>query len=122
MELETLERRLNEPRDGQTAAAFLERQEYRKQIARTRPDLIDLMTVLQETRPEGVLLDSLVFELGKPVEIKGQADSYEQAYEFHKNLSGKSGVSKPQLIEPAMDEKTRKVKFAIQFAYRHFSR
>lgn len=121
-ELKSLEATLSQSAQGKQALELLERQDYRRQIAKVRPDLLELLTMLQETQPAGVFFDSLVFELGKPVEVKGQADSYEKVYELHKNLSGKSGISQPRLIEPSMDEKTRKVKFAVQFGYRHFSR
>lgn len=121
-ELKNLEQYLLQSQEGQNAAGLLSRQEYRRQVARVRPDLLDLLTLLQKAEPEGVFLDSLLFELGKPVEVKGQADSYEKVYEFHKNLTGESGISQPRLIEPSMDEKTRKVKFTVRFDYRHFSK
>ena len=121
MELKQLETLLSETQGENAVAALLARQEYRKQIARVRPDLIELLTVLQKAQPEDVFLDSLLFDLHKPVEIKGQAPSYEKAYEFHKNLTGSIGIGQVRLIEPTLDEKSKKVSFTIRFSYRHFS-
>lgn len=121
MELRALERHLSASEEGQTARQLLALMEYRRQVAQARPDLLDLLDILRQVQPEGLLLDQFTFERGKPVELRGIAASYEQAYEFQKNLQQRSEVRQVQLLEPTLDEKTKKVNFRIRFAYRNFS-
>jgi hypothetical protein len=120
-ELKTLEQRLSAVEEGKTAQQLLAMMEYRRQVAQARPDLLELLDLLRQVQPEGLLLDQFTFERGKPVELRGIADSYEQAYEFQKKLQQSSEVRQIQLLEPTFDEKTRKINFRIRFAYRTFS-
>lgn len=120
-ELRILQQQLSTAEKGQTAQQMLQMMEFRKQVAAARPDLLELLDLLRQTQPEGLLLDQFLFERGKPVELRGVAASYEQAYEFQKNLQNRNEFRQVQLIEPTLDEKTRKVNFRIRFLYRNFS-
>jgi Tfp pilus assembly protein PilN len=95
--------------------------DYRQHVAKARPDLLELLDLLRQVQPEGLLLDQFTFERGKPVELRGIADSYEQAYEFQKKLQQRSEIRQVQLLEPTLDEKTKKINFRIRFLYRSFS-
>jgi Tfp pilus assembly protein PilN len=120
-ELRTLEQRLSAAEEGKTAQQLLAMMDYRQQVAQARPDILELLDILRQVQPEGLLLDQFTFERGKPVELRGIADSYEQAYEFQKNLQQRSEIRQVQLLEPTFDEKTKKVNFRIRFMYRTFS-
>lgn len=120
-ELRILQQQLSTAEKGQTAQQMLQMMEFRKQVAAARPDLLELLDLLRQTQPEGLLLDQFLFERGKPVELRGTAASYEQAYQFQKNLQQRNEFRQVQLIEPTLDEKTKKVNFRIRFLYRNFS-
>ncbi|HOK67046.1 MAG TPA: PilN domain-containing protein [Anaerohalosphaeraceae bacterium] len=120
-ELRILQQQLSTAEKGQTAQQMLQMMEFRKQVAAARPDLLELLDLLRQTQPEGLLLDQFLFERGKPVELRGVAASYEQAYQFQKNLQQRNELRQVQLIEPTLDEKTKKVNFRIRFLYRNFS-
>ncbi|HPY76333.1 MAG TPA: PilN domain-containing protein [Anaerohalosphaeraceae bacterium] len=120
-ELRTLQRRLSVSDEGQTAQQLLAMMDYRQHVAKARPDLLELLDLLRQVQPEGLLLDQFTFERGKPVELRGIADSYEQAYEFQKKLQQRSEIRQVQLLEPTLDEKTKKINFRIRFLYRSFS-
>lgn len=120
-ELRLLQKQLTAAEKGQSAQEMLQRMEFRKQVAAARPDILELFDILRQTQPEGLILDQFLFERGKPVELRGTAGSYEQAYEFLKNLQKRNELRQAQLLEPALDEKTKKVTFRIRFLYRNFS-
>lgn len=120
-ELKILQQQLSTAEKGQTAQQMLQMMEFRKHVAAARPDVLELLDLLRQAQPEGLLLDQFLFERGKPVELRAIASSYEQAYEFQKNLQKRSEFRQVQLIEPTLDEKTKKVNFRIRFLYRNFS-
>lgn len=121
VELSSLQRQLSQEEEGQTAQRLLQQMEYRRQVAQTRPDLLALLDIIRQVMPEEMLLDQVLFERGKPVELRGVAVSYEQTYEFQKNLQQRGDIRQVQLVEPTFDEKSKKVNFTIRFAYRNFS-
>jgi len=120
-ELRLLQKQLTAAEKGQSAQQMLQMMEFRKQVAAARPDIIELLEILRQSQPEGLILDQFLFERGKPVELRGTAGSYEQAYEFLKNLQKRNELRQAQLLEPTLDEKTKKVTFRIRFLYRNFS-
>lgn len=121
VELRNLQKQLIREAEGKTAQRLLQQMEYRQQIAQTRPDLLELLDIIRQVLPEGMLLDQVLFERGKPVELRGTAASYEQTYEFQKSLQKRGDIRQVQLVEPTFDEKTKKVNFTIRFQYRNFS-
>lgn len=120
-ELRILQEQLSTAEKGQTAQQMLQMMELRKQVAAARPDLLELLDLLRQAQPEGILLDQFLFERGKPIELRATASSYEQAYEFQKKLQQRNECRQVQMIEPVLDEKTKKVNFRIRFLYRNFS-
>ena len=108
--------------DDLTVQQVLGEQAYRETVARARPDIMDLFQRIQTCRGK-TLLDTIEFEKGKPTKITATADSYDAAYQFQKELEAqnKNVITKSRLLEPRLDQKTKKVKFTITFHYRNFS-
>jgi hypothetical protein len=121
MQVGQLHRELASEVDDLKAEALLLRQNYQEAVARARLEVLELFEVLQASR-DGLLLDSIEYEAGKPVKLVASAGSYEQVYGFQKRLLAQNGVSQVRLIDPRMDERTRQVRFSMQFQYKHFTK
>lgn len=121
VQLNTLQRQLTQAEQGQTAQRLLQEIGYRRQVAQVRPDMLELLDILRQVLPEEIILDQFLFERGRPVELRAVASGFEQAYEFQKKLQSRSEIRQVQLVEPTLDERTRKVNFTIRFMYRNFS-
>ena len=93
-----------------------------KTVARHRPDMLELLTVLNAGKNEGVVLDSLHFKKGQPVTIAGQAGTTEQMWAFEKNLRAQKDMTNVAIVNPTQDSKTKKIKFTITFSYKGFSK
>ena len=104
------------------AGAIIEKENVRKLIASERPDVLDLMTKVNSSGPEGLMLDSFKFQKKQPVTISGRGKSYDQLYEFQKNLMAKSGISEVKILSPNLDEKKNEVSFKITFHYKNFTK
>ncbi len=93
-----------------------------KTVARHRPDLLELLAVLNAGKNDGIVLDSLHFKKGQPVTIAGQAGTTEQMWAFEKNLRTQKDVTNVAIVNPTQDSKTKKIKFTITFSYKGFSK
>jgi hypothetical protein len=120
LETQQLRRELEVQVDGVKAQTILQQQAYQEAVARARVDMIALLEAIQDSR-DGILLDSIEFEQGKPVKLVAVAGGYEQVYGFQKRLEDKDGVNQVRLIDPRLDERTRQVRFTLQFHYQHFT-
>lgn len=121
-ELNSIRRHLIEEQSSQNARDLLGRMKYRQQVAQSRPDLLDLLNLILQAKPEQILLDKFTFEMGRSAEIQAHADSYERVNEFQKKLQDRKTIQHVKQIDPTFDEKSKKIKFTIRFTYRNFSR
>jgi len=99
---------------------FTQRQKLLKSVALQRPDLLRLLTEMNSTEHEGIVLSSVHFKKGNPVTVKGQADAEEQVWKFQKSLNSKKGI-KNALIEN-ITPKDDKRDFSITFHYGRFTK
>jgi len=100
---------------------LLEEQNIIKSIAAQRPDLLNLLTVINTCGPEGVMLDHFSFKKGRAVTLGGQAKSQEQIYQFQENLKNQDGISTVRIPNKTFDEKKKHLTFTIIFDYKNFS-
>ncbi len=107
--------------DGLSAKTILQRQAYRQSVARIRLDVLELLMTIQDSR-DGLLLDAIEFEAGKPIRLTASAGGYDQVYGFQKRLAERVGVSGVQLIDPRLDDKTGQVRFTLQFHYHYYTK
>ena len=121
LQVRQLHRELSAEVNGLGAEALLQRQTYQEATARARLDVLELIEAIQASR-DGMLLDSIEFEKGKPVKLVATAGGYEQVYGFQKRLEAQNGVSQVRLIDPRMDDRTRQVRFTLQFHYKNFTK
>jgi len=97
-------------------------QNLRKQVAEQRPDMLDLLTKINDSLQPGMLLDSFTFQKGKPVTISTYASSYEVAYKFEEELKKKAGIGDVKLLDRTFDERRNRVNFKVTLAYYQFSK
>lgn len=123
-ELQALDVQMQAPHQKTTADMILSRQEFRQRIAKVRPDVKELLTLLGTCAGKDVILDNFSFKKGQPVRITAKAGSFEQVYQFQKKLAEQAaaGISDIKLITPTADEKSGKVQFTMTFGYKGFGR
>jgi hypothetical protein len=104
------------------AGVLIEQQSMRKTIAQHRPDMLDLLTKINQSEPEGMILDTFMFKKGQAVTITGSCKSYDQLYEFQKKLGDQSGIREVKIQNSAFDKKKGKVGFKMAFHYKNFTK
>ncbi|MFH1716753.1 MAG: hypothetical protein ABIF19_05335 [Planctomycetota bacterium] len=100
---------------------LVERQQLIKTIARERPDLLDLLKLVNESGEKGITLNSLYFKKGQMVTVTGQTSGNDQLSKFEKALQGKKGVEKVNCTANT-DAKTKKITFTMTFHYKTFTK
>jgi hypothetical protein len=115
-------RRWNELVTRPDFEAARQHQALLKTVARYRPDMLELLAILNTGKNEGIVLDSLHFKKGQPVTIAGQAGTTQQVWAFEESLRAQKDVTNVTILNPTPDSKTKKVKFTITFNYKGFSK
>lgn len=99
---------------------FAARQKLLNAVALQRPDLLELLGIINSTEHDGIVLSSVHFKKGQPVALKGEANNMEDLYKFQKSLRDKKGIEEP-LIESETPKDENKREFTITFHYGHFT-
>ncbi|MBN2314762.1 MAG: hypothetical protein JXM79_12600, partial [Sedimentisphaerales bacterium] len=71
---------------------LVERQQLIRAVAQERPDMLDLLKLVNESGENGITLNSLQFKKGQLVAIGGQAGNNDQLRDFEKSLQDKKGI------------------------------
>ena len=85
-------------------------------IASHRPDVLGVITAINESGSSGMMLDSFDYKAGK-ITIASFAKSWEQMYEFEKKIKANKNLTEVQIIGPSYDEKKKRVDFKLQCKY-----
>lgn len=102
--------------------ASLQQQTLVKTVARHRPDILELLTLISAGQNEGVVLDTLHFKKGQAVSVTGQADNMEQMWKFQANLRERKEIKSADIMNATPDAKTNKTKFTITFQYKELTK
>jgi len=100
---------------------LVKKQQLIKTVARERPDLLDLLKVVNESGERGITLTTLFFKKGQPVSISGQASSNDQLSRYEKNLQNTKGIEKVNYTANT-NTKSKKITFTMTFNYKNFSK
>jgi len=100
---------------------LVKRQQLIKTVARERPDLLDLLKLVNESGEKGITLTGLNFKKGQPVSITGNASSNDQLSRFEKNLQKTKGIEKVNYTANT-NTKSKKITFTMTFHYKNFSK
>jgi hypothetical protein len=121
-EIRVIRQALTAAHQDTTGEKIIARQQMRERVARARPDMQELLTILNTCAGNDVLVDSFSFKKGQNTRIVAKTGSFERVYAFQKKLQESAGISNVKLISPTKDEKKKQVQFTMTFAYRNFSR
>jgi hypothetical protein len=120
--LNAIERHLKGPGVGTSGSLHVQRQKLIKTVALQRPNVLQLMSEINASGAEGVMLDSLHFKKGRAVTISGRVQNAEQLYKFQKSLLDNKGINEVKIQKTAKDSKSGKLTFTITFHYKNFTK
>ncbi|MHC4759335.1 MAG: hypothetical protein ACYTE8_11825, partial [Planctomycetota bacterium] len=113
-------KKLTELQSGADFKQLVQRQDLIKEIARQRPDLLNVLNEIGSGERGRIMLDSFHYTKGQPIRITGQAEKQEELFKFQKSLQEKKGFGEV-VIAMSPDEKGKKTNFTITFHYRNFT-
>jgi hypothetical protein len=117
----SIEKRIEESVSDIDMNQLVKRQQLFKTVARERPDLLDLLKLVNESGEKGITLTNLYFKKGQPVTISGQASSNDQLSRYEKNLQNTKGIEQVNYTANT-NTKSKKITFTMKFHYKNFSR
>jgi len=101
---------------------LMQRQKLIKAVALERPNLLELLKLVNEGGDGRVKLDSFYFKKGQLVSVTGQAQNSDQLYDFQETLLKKNGIKDVKIQSTSRDIKSKKIKFTLTFHYKNFTR
>jgi hypothetical protein len=117
----SIERRIEESVSDVDMNQLVKRQQLIRTVARERPDLLDLLKLVNESGEKGIKLTALNFKKGQPVSVTGQASSNDQLSRFEKSLQKTKGIDKVNYTANT-NTKSKKITFTMTFRYKNFSK
>ena len=100
---------------------LMQRQKLIKAVALERPNLLELLKLVNEGGDGGVKLDSFHFKKGQPVSVTGEVQNSDRLYEFQETLLKQNGIKDVKIQSTSIDAKSKKLKFTITFHYKNFT-
>jgi len=99
------------------------RQRLIREVARQRPDLLELVKKINSIEGDGTMLHGIEFVRGRPVTIKGQSDNYENVFKFEENFLAVKGIEKSDSpMNMKKEQKGDKYTFTMSFNYKSFTK
>jgi hypothetical protein len=100
---------------------LVERQKLIKTVARERPNMLDLLKLVNESGEQGITLNGMQFKKGQLVTISGEAKKNDQLRKFEKTLQDQKGIDEVNCT-PTMGSKGKKITFKMTFHYKNFTK
>jgi len=116
-----MDRRLKAALSDSDMKELMNRQSLRKTIAAERPDILQIIEIVNESGQGGITLDGVHFKKGTAASITGEAPGNAQLYKFEETLNNNKYISDAKIQNPSMDAKSKKIRFTITFKYKNFS-
>jgi hypothetical protein len=117
----SIERRIDESISDVDMNQLVKRQQLIRTVARERPDLLDLLKLVNDSGERGIKLTGLNFKKGQPVSVTGEASSNDQLSRFEKSLQKTKGIDQVNYTANT-NTKSKKITFTITFRYKNFSK
>ena len=117
----SIEKRLEASVSDVDMNMLVKRQQLIKTVARERPDLLELLKVVNESGERGITLTGLFFKKGQPVSISGQASSNDQLSRYEKKLQNTKGIEKVNYTANTK-AKSKNITFTMTFDYKNFGK
>jgi len=118
---EAIKKRLQASVSDMDMDLLVERQHLIRTVAQERPNMLDLLKLVNESGERGITLNSLHFKKGQVVTISGQAGNNDQLRDFEKSLQEKKGIEEVTCT-PSTDSKGKKITFKMNFHYKNFTK
>ena len=113
--------RLDAMKEKMNYDTLVEKQKLAEIIAGVRPDVLELLSVLNSVNVNGVVVDGFDFKKGQAVKITGTVSGADQLYQFQERLSEKKDIKDVKIQSAPEEEKTKRLKFTITFAYKDWA-
>lgn len=117
----SIEKRLDASVSDVDMNLLVKRQQLIKAVALERPDLLELLKVVNESGERGIKLTSLNFKKGQPVSVSGEVSSNDQLSRYEKKLQNTKGIDKVNYTANT-NTKSKKITFTITFQYKNFGK
>jgi hypothetical protein len=101
---------------------LLEKNRLIQTVARQRPDMLEILKLVNESGGRGITLNSILFKKGQPVSVSGQANSNDDLSRFEKSLQENKSIGEVNPPTANVDSKSRKITFTITFHYKGFTK
>ncbi|MHC4507882.1 MAG: hypothetical protein ACYTAO_02850 [Planctomycetota bacterium] len=101
---------------------LLEKNRLIQAVARQRPDMLEILKLVNESGGRGITLNNIFFKRGQPVSVSGQARSNDDLSRFEKSLQASKGIGEVNPPTANMDSKSKKITFTITFHYKGFTK
>ena len=118
---EAIKKRLQASVSDMDMNRLVERQQLIRTVAQERPNVLDLLKLVNESGERGIKLNSLHFKKGQTVAISGEAGNNDQLRDFEKSLQEQKGIEEVNCT-PTTDSKGKKITFKMNFHYRNFTK
>jgi len=116
-----LERRLQQSLSDTDIQELIAKQKLIKTVAQARPDMLELIQLVNEKGASGIKLTGLHFKKGQTVSVTGEARNQDDLYKFHEALKDDKNVKRAVIQSATPDSKGSKVTFTVNFSYKNFS-
>jgi len=117
-----IQKRLTKADSNADINFLMQRQKLIKAVALERPNLLELLKLVNEGGDGRIKLDSFHFKKGQLVSITGQVQNSDQLYEFQETLLEQNGIKEVKIQSTSRDSKSKKLKFTITFQYKNFTK
>jgi len=117
----SIEKRIGESVSDVDMNQLVKRQQLIRMVAKERPDLLDLLKIVNESGDKGITLTGLNFKKGQSVSVTGEVSSNDQLSRFEKNLQKTKGIENVNCTAN-MNTKSKKITFTMTFNYKNFGK
>jgi len=116
-----IDKRLKAALSDTDMKALMERQGLRRAIAQYRPNVLEIISLINKCGEGGIKPDSVNFKRGQLASVTGLASGNAQLYKFEEALNKEKHISSAKIQSSSVDAKAKKIRFTINFKYKNFS-
>jgi hypothetical protein len=117
----SIEKRIESSISNVDMDLLVKRHQMIRAIARERPDLLELLKIVNESGEQGITLTGLSFKKGQPVSVSGEVSSNDQLSRYEKKLQETKGIDNVNYTAN-VNTKNRKITFTMTFQYKNFGK
>lgn len=117
----SIEKRIEESVSNVDMNQLVKRQQLIRTVAKERPDVLDVIKLVNESGERGITLTGLSFKKGQPVSVTGEVSSNDQLSRFEKKLQKTKGIDNVNYTANT-NTKSKKITFTMTFNYKNFGK